>query len=118
MINPQNYAVQIEHILCDIFECERFGFGGIVNSDYIRRQPFSAIACGLSFVYATADLVKRRIIEKYIEEYSYYSKMSIDVLLSYTTSSKTIDKTTIEIGFDNGQQAIEKIIDDFDKIRK
>ena len=45
--HAQGYAVSIEHILCNVFECERLGFSGIVNSDFIRKQPFSSIACGL-----------------------------------------------------------------------
>lgn len=37
----QSYAVEIEHILCKIFECERYGFGGVVNSEKIGAGALS-----------------------------------------------------------------------------
>ena len=121
MINgahAQMFAVNIEHILCDVFECERFGFGGIVNSDFIRRQPFTAMACGLSFIYANAETKKQAEILKFIEDYSFYSTMSIDDLLSFDTSQKNINGITIELNFKNGKEAIECMIDDFRKVCK
>lgn len=123
MLNPigahaQGYAVSIEHILWDVFECERFGFGGIVNSDFIRKQPFTAMACGLSLVYANAANNKRITIEKFIEEYSFFSEMSLDLLLSFEASEKNIDGITIGINFENGEKAVEKMIEDFRKVLK
>ncbi len=109
----QGYAINIEHILCNVFDCERFGFGGIVNSDFIRKQPFTAMACGLSFVYSTASDIKGIMIKKFIEDYSFFSEMSLDLLLSFETSTKDIDGISYEINFENGKTALEKMIEDF-----
>ena len=116
--HAQGYAISIEHILCDVLGCERFGFGGIVNSDFIRRQPFLAMACGLSFIYATALKEKQMEIINFIEEYSFFSEMSIDLLLSFETNKKDINGITIEISFENGEKAIETMIEDFRKACK
>jgi hypothetical protein len=116
MANGQSYAVSIEHILCNVFGCERFGFGGVVNSDFIRKQPFTAILSGLSFIYATAGREKQLEIEAFIEEFSFYSEMSIDGLLSFDTPTKMIEGVTIEINYNNGEKAIEDMIEKFRKI--
>lgn len=42
--------------------------------------------------------------------------MSIDELLSFETSSKTIDKATIELEYENGEKALEDIMDKFSNI--
>jgi len=39
-MNVQRYAIEIEHIIRDVFSCERFGFEGVTDSDFIRTQPF------------------------------------------------------------------------------
>jgi hypothetical protein len=114
----QGYAVTIEHILCDIYDCERYGFGGVVNSDFIREQPFSAITCALSFVYSNADDIKRVEIDKFIENYYFFRKMSLDLLLSFDSSTKNIDGITYDISFDNGKKAIDTMIEDFRKVIK
>ncbi len=118
VLNGQSYAVEIEHILWKVFNCERFGFGGMVDADYIRKYPFHTMMCGLSFLYAKADAVKQKAIEKFFEDYSFYADMSIDDLLSFDNSAKTVDNVTIEIGFKNGKQAIEHIISQFRQLCK
>lgn len=118
MINGQSYAISIEHILCTVFTCERFGFGGVVNSDFIRRQPFAAMLSGLGYLYANSDSVKKKLIENFIEKNSFYSNMSIDDLLSFENSIKVLDGIQIDIGFENGVKAIECIIEEFRDICK
>jgi hypothetical protein len=118
MTNGQSYAVEIEHILCRVFACQRYGFAGIVNSDFIRSKPFTAIASGLAYLYATADDTKKNNIERFISDYSFYLKLSIDELLSFESSSKEINGITMELEFDNGKLAIEKIISDFGTLCK
>jgi hypothetical protein len=117
-MNGQSYAIEIEHIIREIFSCERFGFGGVANSDFIRSQPFTAIIAALAYQFATADVNHRSEIEKFIEDNSFYSDFSIDELLSFETSEKIIEGTHIDIGFPNGEEAIKKIILDFRKVVK
>lgn len=114
----QGYAVSIEHILCDVFNCERFGYGGIVNSDFIRKQPFTAMGCGFSFIYALAKNDKQKEIIAFIDDYSFFSEMSLDTLLSFDSTTKNINGITIEISHRNGQEAVKKMIEDFRKLCK
>ena len=118
MMNGQSYAIEIEHIIRDVFSCERFGFGGIANSDFIRYQPFNAIIAALAYRFATADEEQKDKIEKFIEDKSFYSDFSIDELLSFETSEKVIDGTHVDIGFSSGEEAVKKIIKDFRKVVK
>ncbi|MGU9539336.1 hypothetical protein ACQX0N_10195 [Clostridium tepidum] len=94
-IRHHSYAVEIEHILCNIFNCERFGFGGIVNADYIDRNPYSAIACGLSVYYLNVSQEQQKDIDKLLNEYCFYNNKSITEI---------------------GEDEIKKIISDFRKL--
>lgn len=116
----QGYAIEIEHIMSTIFNCNRFGVGGIVNSDVIRRMPFTSMIHALTHNYATADKATRQKLENFIEELSYYCKWSIDDLLEFETNNKTIVENGIpnsyEIPYNNGQEAVENLINKFRSI--
>ena len=115
VMKAQGYAVEIEHILWKIFECERCGFGGQVTSDKIRRHPFLSITQGLAYLYALQP-EKRKDIDNYIESFSFYSNLSLDDLLSFDTKKKTVGIETIEIDEENGLKQVEKIIKEFRKV--
>lgn len=112
----QSYAVRIEHILCRIFSCERYGVGGIVNSDHIRKHPISSMIHAATYLYAKADFKRKETIEKFIEDVTYYSEWSIDTLLSFETNEKVISGITYGLEFGNGRQELEHIIEEFEKI--
>lgn len=112
VVKAQGYAVEIEHILWEIFNCERYGFGGQVNSDRIRRHPFLSITQGLAYLYALHP-DKRQKIDNYIENFSFYSDLSLDELLSFDTQEKNIGNATIQIEEENGLKQVEKIIEEF-----
>lgn len=76
--NYQNTAVDIEEKLCDVFSCERYGFGGIVNSDQIRRSPYLCMVVGLMYNYKSRDEHTQKNIQKFIENYKFYCNMGID----------------------------------------
>jgi len=117
-MRSQSYAVSIEHILRRVFECDRCGFGGIANSDYIRKHPCAAMFSCLAYLYANASSEKRVEIEKFIEDHLLYADMSIDFLLSFENASKTDGAMTIELDCENGEIALQKIISEFDQITK
>ena len=116
--SAQSYAVSVEHILCNVFNCERFGFGGIVNSDYIRKHPYAAMTSGLAYIYATANSAKKSEITKFAEDFNFFSDMSFDELLSFDSSEKVIDGVTIGIDYENGEKAVEDMIERFRSICK
>ncbi len=118
VMRAQSYAVDIEHILRSIFDCERYGFGTVVNSDYIRKQPFSALFCGLAYLHSNSAPEKKAQIEKFIEEHMFYADMSLDYLLSFDTNSKSEDISTIEIDFPNGEEALQHIIATYREVVK
>ena len=109
----QGYAITIEHILCDIFECERFGFGGIVNSDHIRKYPYHAMTNGLAYIYFSANEGQRKKIDNFIDTNYFYANMSIDTLLSFETNSQIIDGSTYSLDYENGKAALEALIEQF-----
>lgn len=91
-ISHHSYAVKIEHILWKVFNCNRGGFGGIVNADYIDRNPYSAIACALAIYYLNNTDENKKLIDKFLGDYYFYS-----------------DKSIVEIG----ENDINKIIEEF-----
>ena len=72
------------------------------------------MTCG--YIYGLVDDLGKRTIEKFIEETSFYWKMNLDELLSFETSSKTVGIATVEIAYDNGEEAVIDITDKFSKI--
>lgn len=86
-ISHQSYAVAIEHILWKVFNCERFGLGGIVNSDYIDGNPYSAIACALAVYYPNNTDDNKKLIDKFLGDYCFYNNKSISEI-----GEKDIDK--------------------------
>ena len=115
VMRAQGLAGEIEFILRDIFVCERFGFGGQVNSDRIRRHPYLSMVQGLAYIYALNPR-KREAIEEFVERFSFYENMHMDELLSFDTNEKTIDECTIQIEKDNGLEQVEYMIEEFRKV--
>lgn len=115
VMRAQGLAGEIEFILRDIFGCERFGFGGQVNSDRIRRHPYLSMVQGLAYMYAL-NPQKRKAIEEFVDHFSFYEDMHMDELLSFDTNEKTIDKCTIQIEKDNGLEQVEYMIEEFRKV--
>ena len=100
VMRAQGYAVSLEHDMERVFKCEHYGFAGIVNSDFIRRNPLAAVLATCGYIYANVDFEKQMQIEKFIEDTTFYWEMSLDELLSFETSSKTVDIATIELEYE------------------
>ncbi len=115
MMNPQIYAVEIEHIMSKVFNCDRFGLSGLVNSDYIRKYPIHSINCALSHLYGKNNHINGEI-ESFIEKYNFFAQWSIDNILLFETSKQIINGIEYEIPFVHGDLAINTIIEDFKKI--
>lgn len=116
IINPQSYAHPFEKIMCKVFECSRGGVGGIVNADFIRHNPKAAVIATLTYLYNSADNVKRAEIEELIQEVNFYFQFDFDTLLSFETSKKLINGCTYELSYPNGEEAIKSIEDKFRSI--
>lgn len=118
VMRAQNYAVSMEHDMRRVFKCERFGFAEIVNSDFIRRNPLAAVLATCGYIYASVGKKEKKQVEDFINETRFYWKMSFDELLSFETSSKTIDIATIELDYENGEQALKHNLDKFSELCK
>lgn len=115
VMKAQGFAIEIEHILSNIFECDRLGFGGQINSEQIREHPFLSMTQGLAFLYALYPQ-KRKAYDSFIERFSFYEEMSLDELLSFDTNEKVINSKTIQIEKENGLEQIQYMISEFRKI--
>ncbi len=112
-MRAQSYAVDIEFEIRRVFRCERFGFAGIANSDFIRRNPLAAVLATCGFIYANVDEIKKKQVEQFINSTQFYWEMSLDELLSFETSCKTTGIATVELEYENGEVAINDIIKKF-----
>ena len=105
-MRAQSYAVDIEHVMRKVFECERFGFSGIVNSDFILKNTLSPIIETCWYKYSLVNEQGKNQIEAFINDTEFYWEMSLDDLLSFESSCKTVGIATIEIEYDNGEKAL------------
>ncbi len=51
MILDQQDAIALEYILRKLYNCERGGFGGFINSDHFARKPVDAALIALAHIY-------------------------------------------------------------------
>lgn len=117
MMKSQGYAVEIEHILRRIFDCDRYGFGGEINSDAIRKHPFLSMTQGLAYLYAK-EPHRKEDIDNFINDFSFYAQFSLDELLSFDKNEKVIGIKHIQLQKENGLQEVEFIIEEFEKVLK
>lgn len=76
-------AVRIEHRLRSIFNCDRCGFGGLVDADVIERDPYNAFIYGLSAIYLKSSQSQKVLIDNFIESlYQYEGKRIEDIGIS------------------------------------
>lgn len=71
-------AISIEWTLCKLFNCERFGFGGFVNSDSIEASPMQSFRIGFVAIYAIASSDKRIVIDRFMDDKYQYEDMNIE----------------------------------------
>jgi hypothetical protein len=116
-MRAQGYAVSIEHSMSRVFNCNRGGVGGPVDSDYIRKHPYAAMCCALTAIYAI-DPEKKSAIEMFVEDNMSYANWSIDDLVSFDTSEKVINGIEYSLDFANGEEALRNIISKFDALIK
>ena len=91
----QQYAIGLEHDLCKEYECERFGIGGIANSDHIRRVGFYHSMAMVLVKYYYGD--NREKIDRFLDSTSYYA-------------GKRMDDIKLE--------EVEKILDEYNELYK
>ena len=117
-MNAHSYAISIEHILRNVFNCERGGFAGLIDADSIEKNSYVSIACALGYLYAKSYTAKQADIEKFINAYGYYLNFGIRELILFKTSERGIGGTTYTIDFDNGEKALEVIVKELSKVCK
>lgn len=118
MLNPQNYAIRIEKIMQNAFGCDRSAISGLVNSDYIRKYPFTAMMSTVMFLCKRNDSDGIVTTSDFFDKYQYYGQWNIDELLSIESNSTEIDGCNYELGYANGEKAMNAIISAFSEVCK
>ena len=95
MFKANDYAFQIEVTIRAMFNCEKYGMGGIADANFIQKQPFVAISLVLGNFYNKVDISYKEKIEDFIGKY--YSEMG---------------KSVLEIG----EERIKSVLKDFNNI--
>lgn len=116
MLNSQNFAVRIEQIMRSVFECDRSGMGGLVESDYIRKYPFTAMMSTIMYLCDRNDSNGINVASDFFDKYSYYGQWSIDQLLGFESETAEIDGCNYELEYANGEAAMNAIIAAFSKV--
>ncbi len=95
MFKPNSYAFQIETTIRAIFHCDRYGLGGIADSDFIEKEPFIAIAMVLGNFYNKIPIQTKNRLDEFFSDY-------------YCEMSKSIEEI--------GEEKIKNIIKEFNNI--
>jgi len=104
-------AVSIEFMLRREFDCNRGGFGGIANADFVEYHWYTAIAAGLGFRYATANEAKRSEIKLFIHRFGYYLEIDLNKLLAFSSNTSIVNGSQVTIDYENGSVAISAVIE-------
>lgn len=94
-----DYSLNLEKTIRSVFNCERGGMGGIAEANIIRSSPYLCMVATLTYLYKDKDIVTQGKIEKFIDDYSYYSNHRI-----------------VEIIEEVNEEEFQNIISDFEKI--
>lgn len=91
MASAQNHAVRIERTMQVAFKRDRFEVGGLINSDYIRKYPFSSMMITLAYLCENNDTENLDVLSDFFGKYSYYSELSINEILEIGTIDEKTD---------------------------
>ena len=69
----------------------------------------------MAYLYAK-EPQRRELIDKFINDFSFYAEFSLDDLLSFDENEKVIDIKYIQLQKENGLQEVEFIIEEFEKV--
>lgn len=116
MKNPQSYAVSIERIMRSAFDCDRSDMGGLVESDYIRKYPFTAMMSTIMYLCERSDSNGINVASDFFNKYSYYGQWSVDQLLGFESATAEIDGCNYELEYANGEEAMNAIIAAFSEV--
>ena len=65
-------AYDLEQIVCNIFNCERWGVGNLVSADLFEDQPYIAfVLCAARLYDGTNDDILRQFHQKWADVFSY-----------------------------------------------
>lgn len=95
MFKPHDYAQQIEVTLKALFKRDRFEIGGIVDANFIERNPFIAIAFALGNFYNKADTSFKNRIDEFFE-------------VNYSEMGKSMGEI--------GEEKLKRIVEEFKDI--
>lgn len=90
-IRAKNISVGVEWDLRNIFNCERFGMGGIADSDFINGSPYTCMIATLMYMYKESDEQKKADIKRFIEKYSFYSNDTIEDIIIKQGEKEILD---------------------------
>ena len=105
------YAVEIENIIESVFNDPN---NPLVCADLIEKYPYQYMIATLAHIYTAVnnDDIKDKI--KQFDEMTFiFADMSIGTILSFNTSSNTVNGSEYTIPFKNGEKAIKTVINSF-----
>ncbi len=114
-----NYALQIENILRNTFECGQGGFMGLARADYVENNLQAAIIAAISYRCGQSDEYLK-MGEEFLKEFEYYIKLGFDELLKYNSETRSFmdGLYSLEEKYSDVDDLLEKLIDSFERVIK
>jgi len=111
-LRTHTYAVEIEHILSRAMGVEMEPDRMLFNADGLERSLESGVMFLCGYLLKSADAKKESRIRTFINDWTHYCQIGLRELLSYETNTKQIGNSQYEIEFDNGEEAVRKLIEE------
>lgn len=115
-MGTQNYAVEIEKIMRNAINCERSDMGGLVESNYARKHPFTAMMSTIMLLCDRNNSESIEIVSDFFAKFQYYGQWNIDEMLRFKTDTQVINGCECKIEYTNGEEAVKAMIGTFDKV--
>lgn len=99
--DSHSYAISIEWKIRKAFHCDRCGFGGIADADFIDSVGgmYTAMACSLATIYNDLDSDNKKRVDMFLDSNSYFSDKSIEQIIE-----------------ESGIKEVERIIKEYEEL--
>ena len=99
--NYSGYVAKIESAVCEVFDCSRFGFGGLVNTDFIEKCPYTTIVMTVAKYYERLSYTEMNVVSEFFDKYYNFKQSSIsdineDVLIELVADFDYLSKYLLQ----------------------
>lgn len=62
-------AIILEHLVCKLYKCERYGISGLADADILEYNPLIALILVISYIYANDSQISNNQYQGILNKY-------------------------------------------------